>query len=347
MATQLDCFSNRWNEFTNHSQSMRTCLSRHLLHILGAAASEMGTGKPFGKPSSTGDRSANYPQLPSATYKPHPDQTERLSVRLPQKHNSDILPSTILRSAWAMVLARYADTDDVIFGVTLAGRNVATKGMSHVLGPTITTVPLRIRIGQGQSVAEYLQAVLQWQAIEMMPFEQTGLQRIRNIGGNAKEAVGFRTRFLVQPALEAAVHSNFLDLEPAPITLEDFDTFALNIECRLQPNQVTIEARFDANVIPANQIRNMLHQFEHVTVQLASASGDLPVKEISLFGPQDEEQIGTLERKHTTCCRILCAGTLCSACSTTSRQTGYRSLGRQLHLWSTGRGLYQASSISN
>jgi len=38
-----------------------------------------------------------------------------------------------------------------------------------MLAPTLTTVPVRIRVNRSQSVAEYLDAIQQ-QAVSMMPF---------------------------------------------------------------------------------------------------------------------------------------------------------------------------------
>ena len=65
----------------------------------------------------------SFPTLTSETYLPRPDHTERLSVNVSHRHDSNILPSSILRAAWALLMSRCADSDDVVFGTTLSGRN--------------------------------------------------------------------------------------------------------------------------------------------------------------------------------------------------------------------------------
>ena len=42
------------------------------------------------------------------------------------------------------------------------------SGLDRIMGPTITTIPLRIRLDRNQSILEYLESV-QAQAIEMIP----------------------------------------------------------------------------------------------------------------------------------------------------------------------------------
>ena len=237
-----------------------------------------------------GGRLATFPPLPSHSYEPRPRAREQIIVSTVTRPHFPVLSSTLLRAAWALVLARYADSEDIVFGVTLSGRNAAANGIERMLGPTITTVPLHVHLNPNQQISAFLQSI-QGQAVEMMPFEHTGLQKIRQLGGNAKDAVDFKSLFVIQPASESANHSKFLGLEPVPATLGDFDTYALNLECRLEASGVVVEARFDAHVIPAIQMRNMLYQYEHVIKQLSTMPDSLPIKDVTLFGPRDLEQV--------------------------------------------------------
>jgi len=56
-----------------------------------------------------------------------------------------------------------------MLGTVLAGRTAPVRGILDMLAPTLTTVPVRIRVNRSQSVAEYLDAIQQ-QAVSMMPF---------------------------------------------------------------------------------------------------------------------------------------------------------------------------------
>ena len=77
------------------------------------------------------------------------------------------------------------DSDDVLFGVTVSGRNAPVVGIDEMAGPTIATAPVRIKVASNQRVSEYLEAE-QRQAIDMIPFEQTGLHQIAKMGPDSK-----------------------------------------------------------------------------------------------------------------------------------------------------------------
>ena len=51
--------------------------------------------------------------------------------------------STLIQGAWAMLLSRYSGQDDVLFGVTVAGRPSELAGVESMVGMFINVLPLR------------------------------------------------------------------------------------------------------------------------------------------------------------------------------------------------------------
>jgi hypothetical protein len=56
----------------------------------------------------------------------------------------------------------------------MSGRNVDLDGIDTVRGPTIATIPVRIRLDRGLTPLEYLKRV-QDEGVAVMPHEQYGL----------------------------------------------------------------------------------------------------------------------------------------------------------------------------
>jgi amino acid adenylation domain-containing protein len=237
-----------------------------------------------------GSALSTYPSLPSATFKPRPNHTERVSVKFSSTPHPDILPSSVLRAAWALLIGRYLDSADVVFGTVLSGRNAPIGGINHMIGPTLATVPLPVHVDREQSVTQFLQAI-QSQAIDMIPFEQTRLSDIHRLGGNAQDAVGFKNLLVVQPASEAGPDIDGLGLEGLPNDLAGFETYALVVECILEKDCIEIEARHDLEVLSAQQVRNMLGQLDHVIQQLRCGSGYTKIADIDFFGARDKAQL--------------------------------------------------------
>lgn len=88
---------------------------------------------------------SDFPHLPDADYKPVTQASTSASIDTEPEVASPYTIGTILRAAWATIVATYINTDDVVIGSTLSGRNAPFGGIDRVNGPTFTTVPVRLR----------------------------------------------------------------------------------------------------------------------------------------------------------------------------------------------------------
>ncbi|MEO3869998.1 amino acid adenylation domain-containing protein [Nonomuraea sp. B12E4] len=64
--------------------------------------------------------------------------------------------SMVVQLAWGLVLGLLTGRDDVVFGVTVAGRPPEVPGAERMIGLFINTVPVRVRLRPGSPVAEHL-----------------------------------------------------------------------------------------------------------------------------------------------------------------------------------------------
>ncbi|KAH7122777.1 hypothetical protein B0J11DRAFT_608385 [Dendryphion nanum] len=206
--------------------------------------------------------------------------------------SSNILPSTIKRAAWALTLATYADSEDVVFAQTLAGRNIALEGIDKLMGPTITTVPVRVLAPkEGISIKQFLDNV-QDQSIASIEFEHFGLQNIRDVSAEARTTIDSITNlFVIQPSEESG--DSILDMEAIQRPEDNFDTYPLVVLCNVGiNNDFTIEAMYDDAIIPTEQMTRMLHQFEHF-VQELSGDATRPIEQMSLLNKYDFTDVTT------------------------------------------------------
>ncbi|KWC26759.1 non-ribosomal peptide synthetase [Burkholderia ubonensis] len=85
---------------------------------------------------------------------------EALTTRLQALMRTHRLTLNVLiRAVWALVLRRYARTDDVVFGVTVSGRPPLLDGVESIVGLFINTLPFRVRIAPERPFTEWLAAV--------------------------------------------------------------------------------------------------------------------------------------------------------------------------------------------
>lgn len=88
---------------------------------------------------------------------------------------------TILKSAWAMVLASLSASPDVVFGELVDGRHVTLSGnqsVMGVMGPTVNQIPVRVQFPDTPLTPLALLQNVQTQRISSIPFENLGTLNI-------------------------------------------------------------------------------------------------------------------------------------------------------------------------
>ena len=69
-----------------------------------------------------------------------------------------ISPAALVSLAWSLVLSEILDTDDVTHGMLFSGRQVPLDGVADIIGPCISTVPIRNHISRHGRVLDLLQS---------------------------------------------------------------------------------------------------------------------------------------------------------------------------------------------
>ncbi|MGD2089308.1 MAG: amino acid adenylation domain-containing protein [Candidatus Aminicenantes bacterium] len=60
--------------------------------------------------------------------------------------------ASLFYSAWGILLQKYNDTNDVVFGTTVSGRPTKLKGIEDMVGLFINTLPLRVQAFPGEKI---------------------------------------------------------------------------------------------------------------------------------------------------------------------------------------------------
>lgn len=62
----------------------------------------------------------------------------------------------MVEGAWALLLSHYSGQEDVIFGATVSGRPPDLDGSESLVGPLLTTLPMRVRVQPGAEAISWL-----------------------------------------------------------------------------------------------------------------------------------------------------------------------------------------------
>jgi natural product biosynthesis luciferase-like monooxygenase protein len=95
---------------------------------------------------------------------------------LAQEHQLTL--NTLVQGAWAVLLSRYSETTDVVFGATRACRYSAIASMDSMVGLFINTLPLRVQLDPEAKLLTWLKE-LRSQWMSLRDYEHTPLARIQ------------------------------------------------------------------------------------------------------------------------------------------------------------------------
>ncbi|KAF4501274.1 non-ribosomal peptide synthetase [Fusarium agapanthi] len=205
----------------------------------------------------------------------------------------DITIPTIARAAWALVLGSQTGSDDVVFGETLSGRDIALDHVQDILGPTLTTVPSRIHISPNSTICDFLKD-LRERATEVIPHQHAGLQRISRLDDAIAVACDFQNLLVIQSSDQETGLNDLMSSPQHEVGQKSFFTYPLVVECSIEKHELILTIHHDNRVISSWAARHIAQQFEALVGQLTDLSLREPTRKVSdlrLYSQEDVEKI--------------------------------------------------------
>jgi amino acid adenylation domain-containing protein/non-ribosomal peptide synthase protein (TIGR01720 family) len=256
---------------------------------------DVGASNSFWKSSLAGVASYQYPQQAHSAFNDSPiGRTLQHAMKLPQQKQSDVTPSNAIRAAWALLLAAYTGSDDVVFGETLTGRDVAVAGITDICGPTLTTVPTRVQINRTSTVSDLLKTIAR-NVAERIPHQHFGLSEIKKLGDDMTAACDFQNLLVIQTTGEDIAESMWSVHDGG--SQGNFFTYPLVVECTMSASSVDFLAHYHENVISTFEVQRLLYGFESVLMQLNTTS---KVHDIHVLSDHDTQLLRTWNAKEPT-----------------------------------------------
>jgi non-ribosomal peptide synthetase component F/aryl carrier-like protein len=195
--------------------------------------------------------------------------------------------NTLIQAAWGLLLARYNDQPDVVFGAISSGRPSELPGADQMLGVFINTLPLRIQALSQLSVETYVQAV-QAASVALREHEQTPLAEI--LQASPRGAALFDTLLVFQNLPEVGERR----LNAGALSLRALDnleqnTFGLTVTA-LPGRELEVLFSADAQRLPASALQSLIGHFRELLLALA---GDRSRRlgELPLLAPAERDAV--------------------------------------------------------
>jgi amino acid adenylation domain-containing protein len=236
----------------------------------------------------------SFPNLPKTGHLAADNSSLRYTIAAPTEATLGVTTTILARATWALLLSEYEGSDDITFGNSLHGRNSLPPHLQDVVGPTVTTLPIRIKIDRTQTIRGFLDD-LQGQFSAMIPYEQFGLSRILAMNQDVKNAASFRTLLIVQVANTKSAKEEGLRLEEVERSLHEYP---LVLTLMPEGSQIEIIATYDSAVISPPQVQRILEQFEQTFHEICTVPTDTKVGDLDLASQADKSTMFRWNARH-------------------------------------------------
>jgi amino acid adenylation domain-containing protein len=209
-------------------------------------------------------------------------ETELLSQLARQ---CNVTLNTIIQGAWAILLNRYSRNEDVVYGITVAGRPPELPGVESMIGLFINTLPLRVIVSGEETLDTWLQK-LQHQQVQMRQFEHTSLLDIQRysdvpLGQPLFESLLAFENFPVDKSLRAVdfglriTQASFFETTHYPLTL-----------VVIPGEKLLFKLTYNSERFDEAGIELLLQHLYHLLLNMVHASKAL-LKSLSILSPDD------------------------------------------------------------
>ena len=94
-----------------------------------------------------------------------------------------VSPQVIVQTSWAYLLSIYLHSSDIIFGTVVSGRTIPLPGIEDIIGPCISTLPMRVVLGdKTKKCIELMREIHDFNRL-LLTYGDLDLRRIRKLCG--------------------------------------------------------------------------------------------------------------------------------------------------------------------
>ncbi|OXB24011.1 hypothetical protein B0A80_08580 [Flavobacterium tructae] len=213
---------------------------------------------------------------------------EKLAVLCQENSSTE---NVFFQTIWGILLAKYNNTNDVVFGGVVSGRPAEIHDVANIIGLFINTIPVRISFDDKTTVKQILLQT-QEQAIQSLPYHYqaiSDIQRSVNNGQSLFDHIIVFENYGTAEVIAESEKTNIKLLEAASYEGENYD-FSLAI---VPGKDISIRFTFNDKKYDESDITALKNHFEQVVNTIAE-NFDIPVSEIELLQESEKEAVLSL-----------------------------------------------------
>lgn len=193
-------------------------------------------------------------------------------------------PNTVVETAWGIVLQRYNNRKDAVYGKVVSGRNVPVEGAEDTVGLFINTIPVRVKTKEGMQIGELLEE-LQEQGIESSEHDHHSLadiQKQSDLGNELIQTLVAYENYYIREETEEGLK---LEVESA----REQTNYTITISAYLEGN-LHLNLMYDTSKYGREEAERILGRLGRCICQIGE-NAEMKVSELELLDEREKEQV--------------------------------------------------------
>ncbi len=185
-----------------------------------------------------------------------------------------VTENTFFTALWAILLAKYNNSNDVVFGTVVSGRPPAVQGIEHMVGLFINTIPVRVRLNLQGTVMELMSQIRE-DAIASADHHYVQLADIQSCSVLNKSLLNHILIFENYPVDEEQRESvndmrvnAGLSVHAVNETRQNQTNYPFNIVIRSDMSGIEVAFTFNELVLAEEIVKQIMSDLENLTEQV-------------------------------------------------------------------------------
>ncbi|QNN43954.1 amino acid adenylation domain-containing protein [Pedobacter roseus] len=179
-----------------------------------------------------------------------------------------VTENTFVQAAWGLLLGRYNNTDDVVFGSVVSGRPADIEGIEDMVGLFSNTIPVRVRARGGMCFRDLLKEVQQ-EAISGMEHHYVQLAEIQSLSGVGGALFDHILVFENYPVQEIIPDNKSKQPKLKLLSSKTMETSNYDFALIILPNtNFNIQFHYDQNVFSDESVRQLCRHLKAIIHKL-------------------------------------------------------------------------------
>jgi polyketide synthase PksJ len=197
-------------------------------------------------------------------------------------------------SAWGVLLQRYTDSRDVIFGTTVSGRRAGLAGIETMVGLLINTIPLRVQVDATETTANLLTGI--YKSVQTRePFQATSLVDLKEYSEIDNKESLFNSivvieNYPLQRRLKSEAGSSGLTVSHYTVTEITGYDLTLSILSVDKIAGVEMTLTYNSALFAEQTITGISRHFSHILEEIITHPGKRVI-EIEMLSAEEKQKI--------------------------------------------------------